>query len=90
MSEATRTAESKKELYRQEIHNLRETVKELEQKVSILLEIDARNNKVAELQSKLDSAKHCIGLAIKVFRAELGPECNRRMICFMESKLRKL
>ena len=53
MSEATRTAETKKELHRQEIANLRETVKDLEEKVALLLQIDARNNKVAELQSKL-------------------------------------
>ena len=42
MSEATRTAESKKELYRQEIENLRATVKVLEDQVAALLDVKAR------------------------------------------------
>lgn len=39
MSEATRTFESKKDLYRQEIANLRQTVRDLEDEIREKLEL---------------------------------------------------
>ena len=68
MSEATRTAETKKELYRQEIHNLRETVKELEGALHIRLaeqgERDSLRARVRELEEAMPTPKEILDIGV--------------------------